>query len=74
MANNKAAEDGYAALKAFDSVYLDFLNAVANETNLAYGKCYRNLKEVRRLAGKLSDTFKAEWSPFAFFGSSLSSL
>jgi hypothetical protein len=71
MLNTKAAEDGYVALKAFDSVYMDYINAVSDETDQAYGKCYRNLRQVRRLAGKLGDILKRTGRPSRFLEAAL---
>lgn len=71
MVNVKAAEDGYTALKAFDTVYTGFLDAVSNESDLAYAKSYRNLREVRRWAGKLGETLKRTGRPSRFLEAAL---
>jgi hypothetical protein len=71
MLNAKLAEDGYAALEAFESVYEGFLSSISQESELAYAKCYGDLKKVRRLAGKLQETLKRTGRPSRFLEAAL---
>lgn len=71
MQNIKAAEDGHIAYVAFEAKYEEFLSAVSNETDFGYGKCYRHLKEIRRHAGKLSDSMKRAGKPSRFLEAAL---
>jgi len=71
MLNSKVAEDGHAAFTAFEAGYEEFLNAVSSENPYGYGKCFRYLKDVRRHAGKLSETLKRTGRPSRFLESAL---
>jgi hypothetical protein len=71
MLNAKAIEDGHVALTTFESRYDEFLNALSSENGFAYAKSYNFLKDVRKQAGKLGESFKRMGRPSRFLEAAL---
>jgi hypothetical protein len=66
MANVKAVMAGKAALRALENNYFEYNLAITAEGEYAHGKCYRQLKEIRRLAGKVGENMKRCGRPSKF--------
>ena len=58
MTSVKAVLAGKAALQDFENSYSAYHAALIKENEYAHGKGYHRLKEIRRLAGKVSDSMK----------------